>query len=817
MKTGDFATDPRTKEDVKHRATIEETSQYQVLNPAAREELDKKSEAAIEAHAERTGTASDLNHLMPEFGVEKHSEINSPAKLTKLMELRIEEIARDSSLNGTQKRERLERLNEFESLATRYNEQLNQAKALSKEMGEIGAIAHALDPIARPGAILLAPFDGLIDGSKCIDGRDTIDVISFLPARESGPGLPGRPPTLVLNEAKGGGSPLKDADTPDGRAEQGSPEYLRRTLAIDLNLQRLLHETPTSMLERGLDPNSPKGRAYLQARAELLRAFSDGTLRYEYNKIQVTRDGTVTESRFTLERNGKLLPMDVFGRTDRELTRELLRNDRTYLHSQELTQDNAQKLSDLLEPLGRYDREIVGITLQHTDDAWLSNARSVQAMLEGEQARQALDRVSEALAQGGSLSEISKLLASAKKNIAAAIEIETEIRKTAARELDVGDLSQIVERNIELVADGRNQEVLVAVRVLEQDFIEHATQRILQSTSERDNFSRFVQEMTTDARALEKDRSDGRTPDLTELLREVESIDRAILAERDFNSRELTQLELEPDHQRLIAQVLDSDCRDLESAREVFERHIIAQAAAKASEARASDAQDRAQFLTYALDHSQEIANTLARGVEPDPDLVRQLGDQIQRAIEHERAIETQALEALGISAEQAEYAARVLDIQRARDYEQAQELVVREQARTAHNELVGPTKGLQISAGQAHTLDPVAYEMVRYNEPIARDGQALIYQQAGREPIAIPHDSPSRRYAEIAKLISRGVPPELALNRYLVDISQSRDPAEAVRRLPTANELQVKRAKDAQALERARQQGLGRGLGDGR
>lgn len=292
---------------------------YQVLDPKARGKLDDHVPVAAKEDADRHAAEAAVKGYMPEFGVERLSDINSEAKLEDLVASKTTEISRDNSLDAAQKENKLKRLMEMEYHAKKYNELQRQTKLTSKAMGDIGAIAHILDPVARPGAVLLTPFDGFLDGAN------TIDVGAFLPAREPGPGDPGRAPTFVVNEAKGGTSTLKAADTPEGRAEQGAPEYLRRTLSIDQNLHRVLLETPRQMIERGLDLDSTEGKSYLQARNELLRAFADGTLQYEYKKIQVARDGTITETRFILERDGKPLSIDVIGRIDRELAREVLR------------------------------------------------------------------------------------------------------------------------------------------------------------------------------------------------------------------------------------------------------------------------------------------------------------------------------------------------------------------------------------------------------------------------------------------------------------------------------------------------------------
>src|SRR5690606_14089969 len=99
----------------------------------------------------------------------------------------------------------------------------------SKRMGEAAGVLYALDPVERPGAVLLAPHD------KAFDGANVVDIAVFVPA------VGGKPAKLVIIESKGGREgKLETAEVYDEQkrewvnAQQGSPEYLRRTLAIDI-------------------------------------------------------------------------------------------------------------------------------------------------------------------------------------------------------------------------------------------------------------------------------------------------------------------------------------------------------------------------------------------------------------------------------------------------------------------------------------------------------------------------------------------------------------------------------------------------------
>ncbi|WP_157106205.1 toxin glutamine deamidase domain-containing protein [Nocardia sienata] len=548
----------------------------------------------------------------------------------------------------------------------------------------------------------------------------------------------------------------------------------------ELNIETVSLVVPGSTLDSG--PELPVLETTDHAREQAVR------------KLEIARE---------LEKNLELSGTDERTRTISERTAELHR---------ELAQQNLDRTARLLDGLGPYDREIVDLARQLADANWLADARAVQAALEVTHARQALEQARDALIRGGSLSEVSSKLTSATERIAAANKLESEIRMAVVRGLELGELTEIVEQRLELDVLDRNSEVSIQCRILEQDLVESAVQRIHESDPGRNEFVRFAADTVTKAGDLEVTRSEGRTPDIQGLLREIEAIDQVVRNERDSNSRELIKLELEPAHRQLVARALDSDCRTLESTRGAFERQVISQAVVMASEAREPDARARAQFLDYALNQRREIEQSLARGLEPEPQRVRELGDQLQRAVEYERGIEARALESIGFNAEQAGHIARILESERDRDYGKVRELVDRENVRAEHNRLVGSVRGLEITPERSRTLDPVAYQLVRDQDPVGvdREKRALMYHQPGKGPMAVEYDSPTRRYAEVAKLIGRGVPPEVALSRHLMDLGQARDPVEAVRRAPTPEDLRVKRARELDA--RNRERGLERG-----
>src|SRR5690606_19640722 len=82
------------------------------------------------------------------------------------------------------------------------------------------------------------------------------------------------------------------------------PEYLRRTLAIDINLIRLLDDPLSVLSARGIDPESAEGKALLGAVKELENELNkpqrDSTLEIEYHKVHARENGKVKVGRFNL-------------------------------------------------------------------------------------------------------------------------------------------------------------------------------------------------------------------------------------------------------------------------------------------------------------------------------------------------------------------------------------------------------------------------------------------------------------------------------------------------------------------------------------
>ncbi|WP_280498821.1 toxin glutamine deamidase domain-containing protein, partial [Nocardia cyriacigeorgica] len=287
--------DPRTSYGYLYEAQPGPAAPYQVTDAAIADRLAQASADRIALQAERDALGSLVKQHMGEFGITDIHDL-APKRLDAEIQRHINRISSDRDIPEPERIAKLIRLGELRAEAERYNDLGQDMVATSKLLGELGATAFVLDPALRPGAVQLTPFPGAFDGAN------TVDIAALEP------GAGGKPPKLVVVEAKGVGSTLGGSKT--ASAQQGSPEYLRRTLAIDTNLATLLRATPEQL--RALD-SDPEGRALLAARNELLRAHRDGTLEIEYYLAHTSEHGEVTIRRFDLNRDGQPVPMDIIG------------------------------------------------------------------------------------------------------------------------------------------------------------------------------------------------------------------------------------------------------------------------------------------------------------------------------------------------------------------------------------------------------------------------------------------------------------------------------------------------------------------------
>ncbi|MEU4319040.1 hypothetical protein AB0F85_16210 [Nocardia fluminea] len=286
--------DPLAGADYEYKVQKGSADSHTMRDPGRADELKKASGERLELQTQRDKQRVKLDRLMAEFGVTARNDLAPDKVAGKIADLTAA-VDNDATLSQAEKEAKAAKLMALESTANKYFKQGVKMVALSKLLGETAGRDYAL---SRRGSILLTPFIGAFDGAG------VVDYASIVP-----PTRPGDPPTLLVVEAKGVGATLGGSKI--ARAEQGSPEYLRRTLDMDQNLRRVLNETPEQMRARGIDPDSPEGRAFRRAVAELLAAREDGTLKVEYKLVHASAKGEVTVTDLRLVRDGVDVLADV--------------------------------------------------------------------------------------------------------------------------------------------------------------------------------------------------------------------------------------------------------------------------------------------------------------------------------------------------------------------------------------------------------------------------------------------------------------------------------------------------------------------------
>ncbi|MFE9787959.1 hypothetical protein ACFYO7_21525 [Nocardia salmonicida] len=294
---GSFIKDHLSSADYLYDAMKGDSDSHEMRDPDRAAELEAASERRLELQTERDGVRTELKKLMAEFEIKEAKEL-APKRLSEAIQNLRQEIRSDPTLTPDERTARLELLGDLEDTATDYNDLGREMIEVSKTLGEVAGIDFALDPDARPRAVLLTPFEGAFDGAG------VVDIAAYVPRADADSA-----PTLVVVEAKGVGSVLGGSKI--AQAEQGSPEYLRRTLDMDRNLAQILNETPDQMLARGIDPDSPEGRALTDAVADLRAAMEDGTLQVEYRLVHTAADATITVTELLLQRDGVNVLADV--------------------------------------------------------------------------------------------------------------------------------------------------------------------------------------------------------------------------------------------------------------------------------------------------------------------------------------------------------------------------------------------------------------------------------------------------------------------------------------------------------------------------
>ncbi|MET8877010.1 hypothetical protein [Nocardia sp. NPDC004604] len=473
---------------------------------------------------------------------------------------------------------------------------------------------------------------------------------------------------------------------------------------------------------------------------------------------------------------------------------------------QELARDLADQREHALESLTPNQREIVELAVELAND----RLPDIEATIEHAQAKEALDRVWSGLERGVPLSELSRDLVLARDHLITGHKLELDSRLDVLRDLELGESAKIAAHVLEIGIYEQNHMVAAQLEVANRHLVEAATQKVLEYRDEHlKERARFVQHELNRARELESILAEGKTPELTQVLQNYDAIERVIRHEQEIESRAVQKLGLDPNHERLVARELELDrASTLGKASDAFRNEFVRQATDKVMEAREPMERATTQFIELIHEQARELEQAATQGKEIDPAQAREIYDQIHRALEHERAVDTRTLESLGLNRAQIEPITQILEAERARTHGNALDVFGRELVRQDHNDTIGPTKALELTGDRMRTLDPKVYQLVRNNDPIGRDVEkgVLIYRQPGGEPIEVPYNSQARRYAEAAKGIERGVQRDVIVQRFLLELGQGADAHGSVRERPEAAAQRARRAREIEAREQARE-----------
>ncbi|MEV4237976.1 hypothetical protein AB0J47_22675 [Nocardia sp. NPDC049737] len=537
---------------------------YEVKDPEIAKKIQLESDERKKQQSARDPAGQELARLIPkfkDFGISEVRQLKD-SELDKGVIKELEKEIRDNpSLSPTEKLERLADVRDLEANARIWNSQGVDMVNTSKGMGDLGGDAYFHDKEIFPGAVQLTPFKG------AADGRDMADRLVLQPKTES------TPTKLINGEQKGVGSELGAADTPHGRAQQMSPEHTARTLAIDRNLITIFNETPAQMKARGLDPNSPEGVAFIKARDELIQVHRDGTLVIENHKVHVDINGNVSVTKYSLVRDGELVPVPILGGIERprvrlpELVIEMER---------ELVLEHTLEITRVLEGLSPREREVVGLVVELAREPHVLDPQAAMLHL---QMRQSLETINQAVERGLSLDERSQLVTATKAGLIRAQELEFARNWELVQRLDLGSESAVIEKLLELDVKSRDMSVTANIEAANREIVKEAEARVLEyrdpQLKER---SRFIAHALEQVREMDTAFAQGKEPDLATVRANHDRVQRVIEVEREKEARALDGLGLDPAHDRQVTESIEAArARNLELAREEFGREILRQ------------------------------------------------------------------------------------------------------------------------------------------------------------------------------------------------------------------------------------------------
>ncbi|GAB4583206.1 WXG100-like domain-containing protein [Nocardia sp. IFM 10818] len=677
---GGLAADPKTNDHIDVKAQHESSERHTVWNKETKDNIDAKSEKRIEKGEERNNEiGKEAKELMEKFQIDSIHDLKAD-----LLEDAIENLHSkiDADLEAkTIDPDTAEKLHNkvdlLEQRMTKYNELGIELVTLSKEMAELGGLDWGTDPTKWPGAVVLSPYVGEIDGKPTFDGSRTFDVIVAVPASRTTDGRT----LILLIECKGVGSEKGSAKTDEhGRVEQMTPEYKVRTAAMDENLHRILRELPENMLARGIDPASPEGQQLIKVRDELIQAHLEGRLQDVYVLAHASIKGEITISHYSQERDGLRVPiLDLAGlvrapATMQEIALEL---------EQKLVREIDETRERVREGLDERGRELLDRALELYREGQMPTAELTELQAKVDATLELLRSPSE---HGLTLEQQSRELSTAAENLAKleSLELErgVELLRAAQPEINPSLAREIL--GPEVLDSYRAATALLdaATRNLVREAADIAREYRAQNRSGRELFIGYTLGRVNE---LEAALAKGKDVDLAQLQHDYERVQGAVAFERAEEARALAALGLSPEHAQLARDLLEAERgRTFTRAGEIFGREIVRQAEARVLEAREPIAKEREKVIEKAQERVQEIE--LARDQGKELDLARLQSEyaEVTKQLEKDRERDARVLESLSLAREHAEAVTRSLDTTHAEPLTKARDALGTEISRQA-------------------------------------------------------------------------------------------------------------------------------------
>ncbi|MRH92888.1 hypothetical protein GFY24_36650 [Nocardia sp. SYP-A9097] len=678
---------PETVRDSDIEKLQERDERHDIKNTDIGKELTKTSGDRIALGDDRKVIGIEARELMNLFGIESIHDLKQ-GELEGLLAAKAKEINDElgkSGLTDVQKQylEHLsDRIPELREVATEYNALGKDLVDLSKAMAEMGGLDYGIDPSRFPGAVVLTPYEGMIDGKLNFDGSETFDIIIGVPASDATGGRT----LIIFIECKGVGSETGAANTAEyGRVEQMTPQYKVRTAAIDQNLIRFLNERPEDMIARGIDPQSDIGKAQIKIREDIIASHLNGTLEDRYVLAHAAKNGDITISYFNQDVDGVRLPiLDLAGivRTPPTVQEIALELEQNRVREIELARE---RIREGLDPdsLRALDR---AVEIYQASRATPGASLELQARIDA-----AMESIRNAQERGLTLNQLSREISAVNGDLGRLQKLELErgleLLRTSGIELNPSLAREMLGLEFHDGHRGTLAYLDAATRHLVQEAAAIAREYRAEYRTER---QRFLGHMLGQVRELEDALAKGKTVDLAELQKDYGRVQQAIAFERTQEARALAKLGLQPEHVQKARDLLDNErSHTLGRAQDTFGREIVRQAESKVLEARERDGLEREQVRERALERVREVEAAREQGKELELGRVREEYDAVTNQIEKDRARDAEVVRSLGLAPEHAEAVTRSLEDKRAETFGKARESLGQEIVRQAESRVL--------------------------------------------------------------------------------------------------------------------------------